>query len=77
MFCYNCRVAVELGIAKIEKALDDAFIKTGFSMWKKAIERFRMHQGSYFHVECTDFIKQSQTGIIQSPQLLSKDMTSN
>ena len=38
------------------KSFDDAFTKTGFSNWKKALEKFAKHQSSLSHRDAMDLV---------------------
>ena len=47
VFCYYCVKASSLTGRNIRA--DQAFVTTGFSIWKKAIERFKDHEHSVTH----------------------------
>ena len=56
--CFYCLVAEMRGLSSSaavrNKSADDAFIRTGFSNWKKALEKFEKHQSSLSHRDAID-----------------------
>ena len=58
VLCFYCLVAEERGLGSSavvrNKSTDDAFIRTGFSNWKKALEKFDKHQSSLSHRDAMD-----------------------
>ena len=51
---------------------DDAFSSTGFNNWKKALEKFRLHEQSDAHKEAIMKCKMLQTGVALSGQFSSQ-----
>ena len=45
-YCFYCRKVNSQGGLTFSKRLDDAFISSGFSHWKKARDNFREHESS-------------------------------
>ena len=50
-FCFYCRLYYEQKELCLSKNIEPAFIRDGFSNWKKAIQRFDAHQRSAGHKE--------------------------
>jgi hypothetical protein len=48
VFCLCCRYATLLSISKMG---EKAFTETGFQNWKKALQKFKSHEGSHAHRE--------------------------
>ena len=55
VLCYYCTTAKNQGLLKGSNK-DDAFTMTGYSQWKKALERFEKHQNSDAHHEAVDIL---------------------
>lgn len=51
--CYYCCRATEMELMSSEGKPEDAFISKGFCNWKKAIDKFTVHQNSSFHRQAT------------------------
>ena len=51
LLCFYCTTARRKQLLTFSKKTNDAFIRTGFSNWKKAIERFKQHEKSQSHSE--------------------------
>ena len=49
VYCLYCRHATKRNL--ISKMGEKAFAETGFQNWRKAIDKFRAHEGSHFHRE--------------------------
>lgn len=49
VICFTCAKATELGLLTNASKTDKAFITTGYSNWKKALEKFADHQNSGTH----------------------------
>ena len=49
VYCLYCRHATKRNL--ISKMGEKAFAETGFENWRKAIDKFRAHEGSHFHRE--------------------------
>lgn len=64
-YCYYCRAFCD-NVSKGE----DAFTKTGYNNWKKAVEKFKSHQNSNAHklcsVKATEFRNSQKYGSIGS-----------
>lgn len=58
VLCFYCVVAEKRGLSSSaavrSKSADDAFIRTGFSNWKRALEKFEKHQNSLSHRDAMD-----------------------
>ncbi|XP_028416128.1 zinc finger MYM-type protein 1-like [Dendronephthya gigantea] len=50
ILCFHCSKASAMGINDLAHYKDPAFISEGFNNWKKAIEKFKLHQTSHTHV---------------------------
>jgi hypothetical protein len=51
VLCLYCRKShMACGIQSIAKNADAAFTVTGFTNWKKAIDKFKNHQSSHAHM---------------------------
>lgn len=44
--------------------IEPSFIKNGFSNWKKALERFRGHQKSRYHVDSVAYLETKKKGLV-------------
>ena len=63
-FCFYCRLYYEQKELCLSKNIELAFIRDGFSIWKKAIQRFDAHQRSAGHKESIfKFSRQLAPGI--------------
>lgn len=51
VFCNLCKEANSKGLLIFSKKKEDNFIHVGFSNWKKALERFKVHENSETHKE--------------------------
>ncbi|KAJ1089934.1 hypothetical protein NDU88_003074 [Pleurodeles waltl] len=49
VLCFHCAKAKLLKLTELSKNAEEAFCSTGYTNWKKAIERFKKHQSSYAH----------------------------
>ena len=49
MFCFYCRYAQKQNMLTFNKRGEDTFITTGYSNWKKALEKFNIHSLSITH----------------------------
>lgn len=49
VLCFHCAKAKSLKLTELSKNTVEAFCNTGYTNWKKAIERFKKHQNSYAH----------------------------
>ena len=59
VFCFYCQVAEkkDLGSVALRAGnLDDKFVRTGFTDWKKALTKFEKHQKSVFHRDAMDMV---------------------
>ena len=50
-FCFYCRLYYEQKELCLSKNIEPAFIRDGFNNWKKALQRFDVHQRSAGHKE--------------------------
>ena len=50
ILCFHCSKASAMGIIDLAHNKEPAFISEGFNNWKKAIEKFKLHQTSHTHV---------------------------
>ena len=53
---FYCLVADKCGL-QITNNKDEAFTRSGFSNWKKALERFEKHQSTLEHREAIELVK--------------------
>uniref|UniRef100_A0A6B0V7C9 Putative tick transposon n=1 Tax=Ixodes ricinus TaxID=34613 RepID=A0A6B0V7C9_IXORI len=44
--------------------IEPSFIKTGFSNWRKPLERFRGHETSRYHVESVTYLEMKKKGLV-------------
>jgi hypothetical protein len=51
VFCFYCRYAVKRNWLTFSKNSEKIFTEKGFQNWKKAIEKFKAHEGSLSHKE--------------------------
>ena len=51
VFCFYCRYAARHKLLTFSKSADNVFSENGFQNWKKAIEKFKSHEGSLSHTE--------------------------
>ena len=49
-FCYHCLLAHRKGLTQSNKQ-HDAFVNEGFHNWKRAVERFQIHEAAASHKE--------------------------
>jgi hypothetical protein len=70
VFCYECRICVDLGIVNLDRCTEDTFCRQGFCQWKKAIQRFRGHQSSQFHLHCVTALASHKRGYSISTAIL-------
>ena len=56
MLCFYCHIAEKQHLP-ISSNKDRAFTTSGFSNWKKAIERFNKHESSLSHHQAVDFVE--------------------
>nr|XP_023695120.1 zinc finger and BTB domain-containing protein 10-like [Paramormyrops kingsleyae] len=49
VLCFYCSKAFDSGTSSLAKNADSAFISSGFKNWKKALERFTVHERSDSH----------------------------
>lgn len=49
VFCYYCRAACKSHITVMSTKADPAFSTSGYSNWKKAVDKFREHEQSLAH----------------------------
>ncbi len=50
-YCLYCRYAVQQSLMVFSKMGEKAFTEDGFQNWRKALEKFRSHEGSHTHRE--------------------------
>ena len=55
VYCFHCLVSNRRHYP-VSLNKDDAFIKNGFSDWKRALEKFQRHQLSHSHRQAVDFV---------------------
>jgi hypothetical protein len=51
LFCFYCSSAARQNMLVFSKNADTAFVSSGFCNWRKASERFRIHETSHVHSE--------------------------
>ena len=56
VICHTCDVADKKKLLKIDTRKEQTFIESGFSNWKKAIEKFRGHESSATHKHAVEVI---------------------
>ncbi len=62
VLCFYCMEAFKKQVSPLAKSMDEAFVSTGFKNWKKAIEKFAMHQQSQAHkVAMTTYTHQQRS----------------
>lgn len=54
--CHTCVIANKRNLLHIDTKKEKAFIETGFTNWKKAIEKFRLHATSATHLHATEVL---------------------
>ncbi len=50
-YCLYCRHAAQHNLISFSKMGETAFTKTGFQNWRKAVDKFKAHEGSHVHRE--------------------------
>ena len=71
VLCFYCLVADKHGL-KISGYMDEMFTSTGFSNWKKAIEKFEKHQSSKSHREAIDLVIKIPSATKNVGEMLNK-----
>ena len=56
VICHTCAVADKNNLLKIDTKKEKTFIETGFSNWKKAIEKFLAHARKATHIHATEVL---------------------
>ena len=56
VICHTCAVADKNDLFKIDTKKEKTFIETGFSYWKKTIEKFVAHARSTTHINATEVL---------------------
>ena len=51
VFCLYCRYGSSHGLVSFSNCGDNAFTKFGFINWKKAVQKFGVHESSHTHNE--------------------------
>ena len=70
VFCFHCMIASKGHTVRIRNAkADSAFISTGFSNWKKAVEKFRDHEQSASHRDVLFTLSTTRNAVPVSEQL--------
>ena len=54
--CHTCAVADKNDLLKINTKKEKTFVETGFSNWKKAIEKFLVHERSATRIHATEVL---------------------
>ena len=69
VICHTCAVADKNNLFKIDTKEEKTFTETGFSNWKKAIEKFVAHARSTTHIHATEvlnIVKLAQCCLVMS-----------
>ena len=72
VICHTCALADKRKLLTIDTRKEKIFLETGFSNWKKAIEKFRAHESSATHKHASEVLLKP-TNI---DELLSKNVAS-
>ena len=56
VICHTCALADKRNLLKIDSKKENTFIESGFSYWKKAIEKFRTHATTATHKHATEVL---------------------
>jgi len=77
VFCFYCSKVCCAKEHPWSRNAEEAFVSTGFSNWKKAIEKFKSHSQSHVHfLACNHYSQQSKPVDIQlSRQKLEQQST--
>ncbi len=70
ILCFHCSKASAMGIIDLAHNKDPAFISEGFNNWKKAIEKFKLHQTSHTHV-----LSVNQIAAVKRPSVIAQIQT--
>ena len=62
VYCFHCLVSNRHHYPVSQKK-DDAFIKNGFSNWKRALAKFKKHQLSHSHRQAVEFVTSTSKNI--------------
>ena len=60
VFCLYCRYAEKHHWLSFSRCGENVFTPVGFQNWKKAIEKFKSHEGSHFHREAQRLLNKDQ-----------------
>ena len=55
VFCFYCATQRKKGIQVSERNIEDAYTTKGFSLWKKATQRFEEHQQLHCHESAASY----------------------
>ena len=64
ILCFHCSKASAMGIIDLAHNKEPAFTSEGFNNWKKAIEKFKLHQASHTHL-----LSVSQIAAVKRPSV--------
>ena len=68
VICFQCSSAIKRGLMKTERC-EPTFTTIGFRNWKKALEKFSVHQASVLHRQAVFKISQQDKGVNVALQL--------
>jgi len=72
--CNVCKTMNEKNILTFSSKIENAFIESGFKNWKKAIERFRIHEMSACHKEAVLKFASIETNVNVTANILSEKL---
>ena len=71
MYCFYCLVS-DRRSCPVSLNKEDAFINSGFSDWKKALEKFQKHQLSHSHRQAVDLLMSANTILLHHSKSLQQ-----
>lgn len=78
VICHTCTLANNRNLLTIDTKKEKVFLETGFSNWKKAIEKFRAHENSTTHKHAIEVLTNpSQIDELLSPKTVAVQKKEN
>ena len=70
VICHTCAVADKNNLLKIDTKKEKTFVETGFSNWKKAIEKFLVHARSATRIHATEVLNITSVSVCKASTVL-------
>ena len=78
VLCFTCHQAQRLGRAATGRGNEETFAQTGYKSWRRAVEKFQVHQDSKYHLESAEYLvnvlKRESVGSLLSAQLKKSEV---